>query len=829
MPFLKRTSFRLKRTPFHTTLAALFACGFFAPAAFAADITVDGATCTLADAITAANTDAATGGCPAGDPGADTLILSADVSLDAPDPLSTEQRNLFAALPDITSDITIRGGAASVIRRNVAYTCTADTTDPIFRFFNLTAGSLVLEDLVFEGACLAGGALDGAVLASSPGTFLTVRRVTAEGTTIPLGDGLVQGGVIHSQSESLTVLDSAFRDTRVESTVSLIQGAVIYAFNPAGSMEISRTTFQGLTADAMVNLLQGGAVYAFVNAVDLEDVTAEDIEASGTMLQGGAIYAAFADSVSLRRGVATGIQATSTGSISGAYFYTAIVDSLWVDGVEASQIVSGGTTLADGAALSVSATFTDLHNLRISDVTTATSTGVCSGGAVRVGFSDFVSLSDAIIEHAECRGSTAFGGAVAFEGVDIAAVQDCVLRENRAIFGVEADAQNLGRGGGLYSVDPLFALERCSIVGNTVAPADPAGVGSAQGGGVWTGGVGRFANLTIADNVALAGDGGTLGVDGFDALGGGLASGGLEAPQGAGASDPLLASSTISGNRAIAGSGEPMGVDGSAMGGGLFVGTGQEVNLESSLMAGNAAAEPDGTETPEDCAVQGGTFSSYGFNLAQFPGNCNHNGAGDLTGVDPLLYPLADHGCAVPLPDGSCPPTLAIDQTSPGADAGHCGFSTLNTDGRSLLRPQDVAGVVNAAEGCDIGSYEAFDTDSDGVTDLPDLCPLDFDPGQEDSDADLAGDACDACPGFDDRLDSDSDGSPDGCNLCFGDDATGDPDADGFCADSDCLEGDPDAQVLDLCGVCGGDNSSCAIFIDGFESGDTSAWSALIG
>src|SRR5437867_12137564 len=42
--------------------------------ALAAVIDVDGTTCTLADAITAANTDAAAGGCPAGS-GADTIEL----------------------------------------------------------------------------------------------------------------------------------------------------------------------------------------------------------------------------------------------------------------------------------------------------------------------------------------------------------------------------------------------------------------------------------------------------------------------------------------------------------------------------------------------------------------------------------------------------------------------------------------------------------------------------------------------------------------------------------------------------------------------------------
>ncbi|MEZ4561033.1 MAG: hypothetical protein R2851_29580, partial [Caldilineaceae bacterium] len=39
--------------------------------AYAATISVDGTTCTLADAITAANSDTATGGCVAGS-GADT-------------------------------------------------------------------------------------------------------------------------------------------------------------------------------------------------------------------------------------------------------------------------------------------------------------------------------------------------------------------------------------------------------------------------------------------------------------------------------------------------------------------------------------------------------------------------------------------------------------------------------------------------------------------------------------------------------------------------------------------------------------------------------------
>lgn len=84
-------------------------------AAQAADITVDESICTLADAITAANTDTATGDCPAGDSGADTIILQADVTL-------------AAALPEISSTITIEGGgtlSAATMTRLLVACCTS--------------------------------------------------------------------------------------------------------------------------------------------------------------------------------------------------------------------------------------------------------------------------------------------------------------------------------------------------------------------------------------------------------------------------------------------------------------------------------------------------------------------------------------------------------------------------------------------------------------------------------------------------------------------------------------------------------------------------------
>ena len=97
----------------------------------AADIEV-GASCSLADAITAANRDAPRGGCPAGR-GADTITLSGDITLDA-------------ELPRLTSDMTIQGKG---------HTISGDNTFPIFKIYE---GDIALHDVMLtEGRSSPGG------------------------------------------------------------------------------------------------------------------------------------------------------------------------------------------------------------------------------------------------------------------------------------------------------------------------------------------------------------------------------------------------------------------------------------------------------------------------------------------------------------------------------------------------------------------------------------------------------------------------------------------------------------------------------------------------
>ena len=157
------------------------------PTVLAEEIVVTGA-CGLVDAITAANTNTATGGCSAGEAGSDTLVLDADGIY-----TRTLANNSFGgqggnALPVITSTITISGFGSS-IERDPALGCT-DTT-PNFRIFYVeNPGHLTLNDVTVRNGCIPdnyGGAL-----------YNHGGQVTAMGSHFTANQSGSGGGAIHN-------------------------------------------------------------------------------------------------------------------------------------------------------------------------------------------------------------------------------------------------------------------------------------------------------------------------------------------------------------------------------------------------------------------------------------------------------------------------------------------------------------------------------------------------------------------------------------------------------------------------------------------------------
>ena len=183
-------------------VAILIVLTIAAPTVYAADIRLS-SSCTLVDAILAANHDRPEGDCPAGR-GADTIALTQDITL------RTE-------LPAIISKITIEGNG---------YTISGDNR---YRIFYNEGGVLTINNLTMTKGYVEGG--------------LILEDESLKNTTAnPIG------GAIVNWKGRISISDSNFSDN------SAWEGAAI--FNWKGRLSIVSSNFSGNSAD-----LWGGAIF----------------------------------------------------------------------------------------------------------------------------------------------------------------------------------------------------------------------------------------------------------------------------------------------------------------------------------------------------------------------------------------------------------------------------------------------------------------------------------------------------------------------------------------------------------------------------------------
>ena len=144
----------------------------------AATIQVDGNTCNLADAITAANNNMATGGCTAGS-GDDVLELAAGNTF-----------SLNSSLPAVSSNITINGNGATIER---PFNAPND-----FRILTAANADLTVNDTTITGGVDFNGNFGGGIRMDD-GT-LTINRSTITGNT--------GGGVVINNGGTSTISNS---------------------------------------------------------------------------------------------------------------------------------------------------------------------------------------------------------------------------------------------------------------------------------------------------------------------------------------------------------------------------------------------------------------------------------------------------------------------------------------------------------------------------------------------------------------------------------------------------------------------------------------------
>ena len=238
--------------------------------------------CPLADQITAANTDAPAGGCPAGS-GRDLIRLTEDIMLDAP-------------LPAITSEIDIEGNGHTLSGAGK------------FRIFDVNGGALTISNATLTaGKASWGGAISlknsgranitdvrfsknsaffgGAIATESAGDQLQVSASSFIGNSAE-----ASGGAIHSDGGVTDISDSAFHDN----SAAAAGGAISVA---AGQAAISNSTISGSRA------VQGGGIHVIGGEATLTHLTVANNYAKHIL--GAGIYAE-AGIVALRNSIVAG-------------------------------------------------------------------------------------------------------------------------------------------------------------------------------------------------------------------------------------------------------------------------------------------------------------------------------------------------------------------------------------------------------------------------------------------------------------------------------------------------------------------------------------------
>jgi predicted outer membrane repeat protein len=403
-------------------LVVAVACGGLAAALGAARAAtiVTGVNCSLVDAITSANTNAAVGGCTAGSAGRDTIVTAGA--------MLTTPNNGDNGLPVITEDLRITSpnpAVRSFITRDFA------GGTPEFRLFEIgttnDAPRVTIAHIYMQN-----GQVSGKIVYGQP----------ANGA----------GGCIKLRNGSLTLVDSVVEECKAlgfDDATGLSAGAWGGAIAAtAGSLIIRDSSFGFNTAT-------GGAALAGGYP--------------GAMADGGAIFATGLDELviqgtSISSNFATGGAGVTRGGNGRGGGLTVFGTEVWIiDSSFSANAASGGAASSGTGGMGLGgAIFTE------------------AGTALTLRDSELIGN---VVNGPDSPGGTggyAYGGGLYARGVTLTLDRSDVT-DNRANGGAGASSSSngLARGGGLYLFDAATTADRLRIETNVITGAGAKGGGIA--------------------------------------------------------------------------------------------------------------------------------------------------------------------------------------------------------------------------------------------------------------------------------------------------------------------------------------------------------------
>ena len=226
-----------------SVLTIAFAFGTGSLAAATLNVAPDGVGgCKIRDAIRAANTDTAYGGCAAGS-GTDTLVLSQydnDPVFSAGQAATADEDENFTGDMDVSSAIVIQGANPE---QSIVVGHDFDRT-----FDVRPSGSLTLNDVtVIGGSVVGGSANDGGVVRKNSGATLTINRSVLRGGTADRGGGVYASGSGVLVLDKVTIFDN----------YATYGGGVALAQSAGVEAALNNVTVSGNTAGSLA-----GGIYA---------------------------------------------------------------------------------------------------------------------------------------------------------------------------------------------------------------------------------------------------------------------------------------------------------------------------------------------------------------------------------------------------------------------------------------------------------------------------------------------------------------------------------------------------------------------------------------
>ncbi len=257
-----------------------------------ADVIADDGQCTLREAVTAANTDAASGAAPgecAAGSGADTISLPAGTYTLA---LAGQNENANATGDlDFVSNITLSGAGAAMTIIQAGITTTAGIDRVIHLVSTLTTASF--ENLTIRHGYLPSGSGAGIYVDLSTAAAITLTNTAFSGNSANLGHALR----IEGSNKTVTIAGSTFSNNGI-STASGI-GTI----HNGGILTMIDSRFEGNRADT------GGAVYVAGGPVTFDRVAFINNDSSAVRAALGVIHirnSLFANNVASRGGTPSG-------------------------------------------------------------------------------------------------------------------------------------------------------------------------------------------------------------------------------------------------------------------------------------------------------------------------------------------------------------------------------------------------------------------------------------------------------------------------------------------------------------------------------------------